>query len=59
VIIGDTPGDIQCATSIQARTLAVATGPFSVEQLRTFQPTYVFESMADWQAVVGAILDGH
>lgn len=60
VIIGDTPGDIQCATSIHALTLAVATGPFSVNHLRQFEPTYVFESMADWQAVVAAILkDGH
>jgi phosphoglycolate phosphatase-like HAD superfamily hydrolase len=57
VIIGDTPGDIQCAASIRARTLAVATGPFSVTQLQPFQPTYVFESMADWQAVVSAILN--
>lgn len=60
VIIGDTPGDIQCAASINARTLAVATGPFSMEQLQAYQPTYVFESMADWQSVVDVILsNGH
>jgi len=59
VIVGDTPGDIACAQSIRARTLAVATGPFTVEQLRACGPTYVFETLADTEAVLGAIyLDG-
>lgn len=32
-VIGDTPHDIHCARAIAARTIAVATGPYSVEQL--------------------------
>ncbi|MBN1681780.1 MAG: haloacid dehalogenase-like hydrolase [Anaerolineae bacterium] len=56
VVIGDTPGDIQCAASIQARTLAVATGPFNMAQLRAHQPTYTFETMQDHHAVLNAIL---
>ncbi|NDJ76241.1 MAG: HAD hydrolase-like protein [Chloroflexi bacterium] len=60
VIIGDTPGDITCAASIGARTIAVATGPFSMEQLSAYQPDHVFETLANEQAVLAAILkNGH
>lgn len=57
VIIGDTPGDVACAQSIRARTLAVATGPFTTEQLRACNPTYVFESLADTPSVLRAIFE--
>ncbi len=33
-VIGDTPHDIHCARAIGARTIAVATGPYSVDELR-------------------------
>lgn len=56
VIVGDTPGDITCAASINARTLAVATGPFSTAELREYNPDHVFESLADTGAVLAAIL---
>jgi phosphoglycolate phosphatase len=60
VIIGDTPGDIACAQSIGARTMAVATGPFKVNELRAHHPDHLFESMADTEAVLAAIFhDGH
>jgi phosphoglycolate phosphatase len=60
VIIGDTPGDIACAASIGARTIAVATGPYSADQLREYQPDHVFETMADTEAFLSAIFqDGH
>jgi phosphoglycolate phosphatase len=60
VIIGDTPGDIACAASIGARTVAVATGPFSVDELRSYRPDHVFDTLADRAAVLAAILgDGH
>jgi phosphoglycolate phosphatase-like HAD superfamily hydrolase len=58
VIIGDTPSDIACAASVGARTIAVATGPFSVAELQAHNPTYAFESMADHAAVLAAIFDG-
>ncbi len=34
VVIGDTPRDIACARADGVRCVAVATGPFSVDQLR-------------------------
>lgn len=55
VIIGDTPGDVACAQSIRARTLAVATGPFTAAELRACGPTYVFESLAETGAVLDAL----
>ncbi len=55
VIIGDTPGDIACADSIGARTIAVATGPFSTMQLQAHHPQHVFETMSDLDAVLAAI----
>ncbi|MCD4684607.1 MAG: haloacid dehalogenase-like hydrolase [Anaerolineae bacterium] len=56
VIIGDTPGDITCAASVQGRTIAVATGPFRVDELRQYQPDHVFETMQDHARVIAAVL---
>ena len=56
VVIGDTPADIDCARSIGARTIAVATGRYSVDDLSEHGPTAVFADLADTDAVVAAIL---
>jgi phosphoglycolate phosphatase-like HAD superfamily hydrolase len=44
-VIGDTPHDIEAAAAIQARTIAVATGGYSVEELSAHQPWRVFEQL--------------
>jgi len=49
-VIGDTPHDIACGKAIGAQTIAVATGRFSSEQLRTHNPTAVLENLADTDA---------
>jgi len=54
-VIGDTPHDIVCGRAIGARTLAVATGGYSVEQLRAHSPTVVFRDLSDTAAVLAAI----
>jgi phosphoglycolate phosphatase-like HAD superfamily hydrolase len=51
-IIGDTPHDIACGKVIGARTLAVATGGYRIEQLRAHTPTVVLEDLADTQSVL-------
>jgi len=56
VVIGDTPADIQCGRGIGARAIAVATGSFSVDQLREHQPAAVFTDLADTASVMAAIL---
>ncbi|NDD81262.1 MAG: haloacid dehalogenase, partial [Verrucomicrobia bacterium] len=45
-IIGDTPHDVACARAIGAKAVAVATGSFSVEQLRACGADAVFTDLA-------------
>lgn len=51
-IIGDTPHDIACGKVIGARTLALATGGYSLDELRTHAPTVVLPDLADTAAVM-------
>ena len=44
-VIGDTPHDIECAHAIGARTIAVATGGYSVEELTEHRPWRVFAEL--------------
>jgi len=44
-VIGDTPHDVECANAIGVRTIAVATGGYSVEELREHHPWRVFEQL--------------
>jgi phosphoglycolate phosphatase len=56
VVIGDTPADIACGRGIGARAIGVATGSYSVEQLRAHDAAAVFADLTDTDAVVRAIL---
>jgi phosphoglycolate phosphatase-like HAD superfamily hydrolase len=47
VIIGDTPHDVSCARAHGLRSLAVATGVFSVDQLSRTDADRVVPSLAD------------
>lgn len=41
-VIGDTPHDIECAKAIGGKTIAVATGGYSVEELQPHDPWRLF-----------------
>jgi phosphoglycolate phosphatase-like HAD superfamily hydrolase len=56
VIIGDTPNDIACGKAHGARTVAVATGPFSVADLAAHSPDAVLADLSDLAAVQHAII---
>jgi len=56
VVIGDTPADIECGRSLGARSIGVASGHYSVEQLQEHDPYAVFPSLADTEQVVETIL---
>jgi phosphoglycolate phosphatase len=56
VVIGDTPADVACGVSIGARAIGVATGRYSVEELRACGAAAVFADLTDTAAVVRAIL---
>ena len=45
LVIGDTERDIQCARSIGAKVLAVATGPNTVTELESFKPDWAVEDL--------------
>ena len=57
-VIGDTPADIRCGEAIGARAIGVATGHYSVDELKRHEPFAVFENLAETGAVMSAILDG-
>lgn len=42
-VIGDTPHDIDCANAIGAKTIAVATGGYTVDELARHGPWRIFE----------------
>ncbi len=55
VVIGDTPRDIDCARPYGAKTVAVATGPYSSSILRAAGADVVFEDLSDTAAFIEAI----
>jgi phosphoglycolate phosphatase-like HAD superfamily hydrolase len=57
VVIGDTPADVECGRGIGARAIAVATGRYSVEELRAHDPYAAFADLTDTGAVLRAIDD--
>jgi phosphoglycolate phosphatase len=57
IVIGDTPADIECGRSLGAKAIGVATGHYTVEQLRKHDPYAVFPSLGNTQQVLETILD--
>jgi phosphoglycolate phosphatase len=56
IVIGDTPHDIECARVAGARSIAVATGGFTVEQLRDAGADEVLTDLSDTKAVVSLLV---
>jgi phosphoglycolate phosphatase-like HAD superfamily hydrolase len=55
-VIGDTPADVECGKAIGARTIAVATGSYSVEELEAAGPWAAFAQLpapARFRGVLG------
>jgi phosphoglycolate phosphatase-like HAD superfamily hydrolase len=55
IIVGDTPHDIRCGKLNGARTVAVATGPYSLEALRAHEPDALLPDMSDFDAALAAL----
>jgi len=51
-VIGDTPSDIHCARAIGAHVIAVATGVYSLEELRSCDPDYLFAHFEEIEPLV-------
>ena len=58
VLVGDTPLDVAAGHAAGARVVAVATGPFRVEELEASGTDAVLEDLRDTQAALAAILSG-
>jgi phosphoglycolate phosphatase-like HAD superfamily hydrolase len=56
VIVGDTPNDIACGKANGARTVAVATGPYSLADLSAHAPDAALADLSDTDAVLAAVL---
>ena len=51
IVIGDTPFDVDCAKAHGAMSVAVATGPFSRDQLAEHNPDVLLDTLEDLQTV--------
>ena len=54
-VIGDTPHDIACGKAIGARTVVVATGSFTREQLARHQPDWILDDFSNVAAVLAEL----
>ncbi|MGE0607639.1 MAG: HAD family hydrolase [Pirellulales bacterium] len=50
-VLGDTPWDVRCAKAVGVRSIAVATGIFSMEQLAAEQPDLLVPDFSDVAAL--------
>ncbi len=55
IVIGDTPSDVECANAVGAVPVAVATGTYSIDQLRKTGAPIVLEDLSDTEAFVRMI----
>jgi len=56
IVIGDTPHDIECARVAGARSIAVATGGFTLDQLRAAGADDVLQDLSDTEAVLAMLI---
>jgi phosphoglycolate phosphatase-like HAD superfamily hydrolase len=54
-VIGDTPHDIECGRAIGARTIAVATGGYTLDELRAHDPWRAFEALPPVEEFMGLL----
>ena len=52
IVIGDTPDDVACAQAAGARSLAVATGPFTIDQLTEAGAHLALVDLSDTDSVM-------
>ena len=55
-VIGDTPRDIECGRAIGAKTVAIATGHYSFEELAEHTPDFLFQDFSETNRVVDCLL---
>lgn len=56
VIIGDTPNDVLCGQHLNVKAIAVATGGYDLDTLRSYRPDFLFADLSHTDEVVEAIM---
>jgi phosphoglycolate phosphatase len=51
-VIGDTPRDIACGKALGARSVAVATGRWSRDELAKYDPDFLIDDLSDVETVI-------
>ena len=57
IVIGDTPHDIECARVAGAKSIAVATGGFTIEQLKEAGADEVLRDLTDTEKVISLLIE--
>jgi phosphoglycolate phosphatase-like HAD superfamily hydrolase len=55
IIIGDSPHDVECGKPYGVTSIGVATGHSSAEELKRYEPDYVFRDLGDYEQVLAVI----
>lgn len=55
IIIGDTPIDVECGKKSGIKTIAMATGPYSFEELEKCNPDFLFKDYRNISSIIKAI----
>ena len=55
-VIGDTPRDIKAGFEANAKTIAVATGTYSKEELKENNANFVFDDLRDTKSILNVIM---
>ena len=56
VIIGDFPHDVECGKPCGVKSIAVATGHASIEELQRHEPDYALQNLADYEKVIEVLI---
>jgi phosphoglycolate phosphatase len=54
-VIGDTPRDIACGKALGARTIAVATGTWSRDELGKYEPDFLIDDLSNVETVIDTL----
>src|SRR5437763_13102120 len=54
-VIGDTPRDIACGRALGARTIAVATGRWSRDELAKYEPDFLIDDLSDVETIINTL----
>lgn len=55
-VIGDTPRDIKAGFEADAKTIAVATGTYSMDELKKYHPDFLFSDLRNVKSILACLM---